>query len=71
MSPGRVLVFLKKSDKGTYYPVFRRAGIIPVKGNYVSWAKDSQWTKVETLLLSEVFNDIKMTQNKLKIAHSK
>ena len=69
MSPGRVLVFLKKSDKGTYYPVFRGFGVIPVKGNYVHWGKDNEWRNVETKLLSDVFSDIKATQSKLQIAH--
>lgn len=71
MNPGKVLAFLKKSDKGTYYSVYRRVGIFPVKENRVNWGIDKDWSQMKKLTLKEVLEDIKKTQQEIKIASSK
>lgn len=68
MSPGRVLVFLDRSDKGYFYPVYRRAGIFPVSQNQVNWPDGNEWSDLKPRLLSEVFTDIKETESKIKLA---
>ena len=68
MNPGRVLAFLKRSDKGTYYATFGSFGMFPVNGNTVSWPEDNQFAEIKPTLLSDVFNDINNTRVKLEIA---